>query len=275
MSAAAANAPMPERVEKRLREAAYEHAGIVLGPEKASLVTARVQKRLRALGMTDYTDYLAHFESHPEEVQEFINVITTNTTSFWREPDHFTLLLELMDQWLATGQSRFRLWCAASSTGQEPYTLALTLAKLVEERHLDLQILATDIDTQVLAKAKRAVYAADALEGVPAEHRSTGFQKVDGGFRVVDRVRRLVRFAQLNLTRPPYPMKGPLDLVICRNVMIYLDAEARAAFTRECERLLKADGVLLIGHSESVVGSTRKLRIVRPSVYRMNTQRTP
>lgn len=261
--------PMPSRVERRLREVAREHTGIVLGPEKATLLAARVGKRLRALGLTDYETYLEHFEANPSELQQFINVITTNTTAFWREAEHFTVARDAMRQWAGAGQQRFRVWCAASSTGEEPWTIALTLGALASERHLDLQILATDIDTRVLGIAHRAVYSREAVRSVPADVRSSGFESVPEGFRVVRSVRERVRFAQLNLTRPPFPMKGPLDLIFCRNVMIYLDQATRARLIAECERLLKPDGLLLLGHSESALGLTERLETVRPSVYRL------
>ncbi|MEQ1566509.1 MAG: protein-glutamate O-methyltransferase CheR [Myxococcota bacterium] len=269
MASATAVPAMPAKVERRLREVAYEKTGIVLGPEKTSLLAARVAKRLRALGLSDYTEYLEHFDSHPEETQEFVNVITTNTTSFWREPDHFTRLVREVRARVAQQQRKFRVWCAASSTGQEPYTLALTFAPLAAELFLDVKILATDIDTQVLNKARAALYPSEVLKQVPADYRAY-FERADGdSVRVVDAARRLVAFGQLNLTRPPFPMKGPLDFIFCRNVMIYLDAPARTRLVEEFERLLAPGGILMIGHSESLTGMTRKLEVVCPSVYRM------
>jgi chemotaxis protein methyltransferase CheR len=273
MGAAAALVQAPTRLsaraEQRLRELAREHTGIVLGPDKASLIAARVQKRLRALSLPDFEAYLSHLDAHPEELPQFVSVITTHTTSFFREPDHFPLVRAEVEAALAAGRRRVRMWCAAASTGQEPWTLAMVLAPLVEERGLDLQILATDIDARSLATAHRAVYSAALVKQIPADVREASFDRTPDGFRVKERVRRLVRYAPLNLVRPPYPMKGPLDLVMCRNVMIYLDAPARKQFVLETERLLRPGGLLLVGHSESVVGMGRQLHIVRPSVYRM------
>lgn len=257
---------MPARVEQRFRELAHERAGIVIGAEKSALLAARVAKRLRALGMSDYAAYLDVLESDPSETQRFVNVITTNTTAFWREPDHFPELERALREKLETRPATVRIWCAASSTGQEPYTIALSVAPLLQGRATDLKILATDIDTDVLKVAAAATYPAAARAEVPEPHRSQGFVQVGDRYRVAEHVRRLVRFAPLNLTRPPFPMKGPIDFIFCRNVMIYLDRPARAGLAREFERLLAPGGLLFTGHSESLAGLTH-LAVVRPSVY--------
>lgn len=259
---------MPAGVEQRLREAALRHAGIVLGPDKSALIATRVSKRMRALELEDYRDYLNYFDSHPEEVQEFVNVITTNTTAFWREASHFTRLTAHVQDRIAEGQRRFRLWCAAASTGQEPYTILLTLSPLVRNHGLDLKLLATDIDTQVLARAEAGVYDDDAVRQVPHDIRRWGFEQLSGGkHRVVPWVRQLVRFTKLNLARAPFPMKGPLDVIFCRNVMIYLDPPTRAALATEFERLLAPGGLVMVGHSESLSGAKTGLQPIVPSVY--------
>lgn len=259
---------MGARVRARLCQVAYDETGIRLGPEKQTLLSSRVQKRLRVLGLPDFDTYLDYFEAHAEELQEFVNVITTNTTAFWREPDHFVLLTHHLRQWVAAGQTRFRIWCGAASTGQEPYTIALTVLPLVRERRIDLKILATDIDTRVLAKARRGVFSAESLAGVPPELRASEFRAVTDGWEVSRDARELVRFAQLNLTRFPYPMAGPMDVVFLRNVMIYLDAETRGRMVTEITRMLGPERYLFIGHSESLNGLGHTLEVVRPSVYR-------
>lgn len=260
---------MPAGIQRRLREATRELTGIVLGPEKEALLASRVQRRMRALGMRSYEQYMAHFDADRTELQQFINAITTNTTAFWREPAHFEIARGALDRWVEEGQRRFRIWCAASSTGQEPWTMALTFAPLAVDRFLDLRILATDIDTRVLGVARRAIYDAEALAPVPPPIRAAGFRRVAEGYQVVEPVRRLVRFGRLNLDRPPFPMRGPLDLIFCRNVMIYLDQNSRSRLLAECERLLKPGGLLLLGHSETAGGLARQLEMVQPSVYRM------
>lgn len=256
---------MPEAVERKLSEVAFEHTGIRLGPEKRSLLAARVQKRLRHLGLPDFKAYMRHFEATPGELEHFINVITTNTTAFWRERDHFPLVVDRVARLAEAGQSRFRVWCGASSTGQEPYTLALSLYPFVRDRRLDVRILATDIDTAVLRRAHDARY--DDLEGVPREVVEWGFVREGEAWRVAQPVREMVRFARLNLTRPPFPMRGPLDLIFVRNVMIYLDLPTRGRLAQECERLLAPGGLLFVGHSESLGGLPHRLKVLRPSVY--------
>ena len=258
---------MPKAVEQKLRDAAFALTGIKMGPDKQALIASRVLKRMRALGIEEYRDYLERFESDPEEVEHFINAVTTNTTYFFREEDHFPHMADQLRSWVAGGQRRFRYWCAASSTGQEPYTIALTLWRALEGRAADIQILATDIDTKVLGVASRAVYGQDQLDKVPASYRD-GFERVSDGWRVIGPVRNMVRFARLNLTQVPYPMKGPLDVVSCRNVMIYFDEPTRRRLVGEFERLLRPGGTLYIGHSESIQGMTRSLRPDRPSIFR-------
>lgn len=263
----AATLRLSAHVEQRLRELTHKHTGIVIGPEKSSLLSARIQKRLRALGLRDAEAYLQRLETDPAELQPFINVITTNTTAFWREPDHFPMLLEHVRERVDGGQTRFRIWCAAASTGQEPYTMAATVREMAEARHLDLQILATDIDTQVLARARDGTYGDAEVTRMPPHLRADTFARAATGWKVVDRVKRMVRFARLNLMEAPYPMRGPLDAIFCRNVMIYLDQPSRRRMVAEFERLLAPGGVLFVGHSESVLGMTRQLQALRPSVY--------
>ena len=260
--------PMPARMQRALRHAAYDLVGIKLGPDKETLLTSRVLKRMRELGLDDYDAYLRRFQGDPAEAEHFINAITTNTTYFFREEDHFPILARHCRQRVDRGQRRLRLWCAASSTGQEPYTLAMAVLEGLEGRAVDLQILATDIDTKVLNTAHRGIYPKEQLEKVPAMYRGY-FQRSGESVQVVPQVRRLVRFARLNLTKIPYPMKGPLDVILCRNVMIYFDEPTRGKLVGEFERLLGPGALLCIGHSESINGLTRKVRVERPSVYRM------
>ena len=267
-----ADRPMPVRMQRALSQAAYDLAGIKLGPDKEALLTSRVLKRMRSLGIEDYEAYLERFQREAAETEYFINAITTNTTYFFREEDHFPIIVKHVRQLVARGQRRLRLWCAASSTGQEPYTLAMALVEGLEGRSVDLQILATDIDTKVLQTAHRGVYPKDQLDKVPAVYRGY-FRRVGDQVQVVPEVRRLVRFARLNLTQPPYPMQGPLDLILCRNVMIYFDEPTRGKLVGEFERLLGPGALLCIGHSESINGLTRKARVERPSVYRMPGER--
>lgn len=271
MSAAPARAAHPGltvKAEQRLRELTRTHTGIQLGPDKSALLASRIQKRLRALGLPDFGAYVEHLDANPEEVPHFVSAITTHTTSFFREASHFPVLRDALEERAKAGQRRFRVWCAAASTGQEPWTIALVLEPLVRRYSLDLRILATDIDVHSLRTAARATYPDGLLDQIPDEHRS-GIEPAEPGmFRIRPPARRLVRFAPLNLTRTPFPLRGPLDAVLCRNVMIYLDVPARQAFVREVERTLRPGSLLFVGHSESLSALSTRLTVVRPSVYR-------
>lgn len=251
----------------------YEKSGIVLKDNKRALVESRVNQRLRSLGMTSFTTYLdmLQHDATGEELVLLIDVISTNVTQFFREPDHFVLMAKVVEQWAESGVKRMRFWSAACSTGQEPYTMAMTLHPLVTKYRLDLKILATDISTRVLAHAKTGHYDPNLLSGVPAGLRKTYFtrQQIDGReVEVVsDRLKELVMFRRLNFTVFPYPINGIFDMILCRNAMIYFDRHLRGKMVPEFARLLRPDGYLLIGHSETLIGIEGGLRTIKPSVY--------
>ena len=245
---------------ERIATALYERAGIHLTEAKAALVYSRLAKRIRQLGLPDFRSYCDLFES-PDGVGETDNLLTaltTNVTRFFREPHHFD---HLRDQVLAPmvdamrSGARVRLWSAASSTGQEPYTMALTLTALVPEAaDLDVRILATDIDKRVLKTGQEAIYNETLLDDVPPSLRGRGFERMpDGRWRVRENVRRLVSFKELNLIGA-WPMKGPFQAIFCRNVVIYFDEPTQEKVWRRFAPLLAPGGRLYIGHSERVTG---------------------
>lgn len=251
----------------------YDKAGIHLGPQKEALVAARMGKRMRTLGLQSYEEYLdlVKNDAAGDEVAEMLNAISTNVTSFFREEHHFRLLTDLLREWRSEGQRSFRIWSAAASTGEEPYTIAMT-AKAALGDARDVKILGTDISTRALGVARQGRYEARHLEKVPAEHVRRFFRKEtdEGGktaYRVEDDLRQMVSYARLNLAEPPYPMKGPFDVVFCRNVMIYFDNRVRKALLDEIWRLLKPGGYLLVGHAESLSGMLASFRSSKPSVY--------
>lgn len=250
-----------------VRERVYQLAGIRISAEKRSLVAGRIQKRMRALNFRTPDQYLAHLEKDPAEVEHFINAMTTNLTYFFREEVVFPVILKMMSRRMAAGQRKFRIWCGASSTGEEPYSLAMLLQQQFGGRYLDLAILATDIDTEVLQVAQRGVYPRKALERVPPELRRKAFERHGEQVRVVDSIRRMVRFARLNLSETPYPMTGPLDVILCRNVMIYFDEPVQNRVVHEFERLVSPTGMVVVGHSETLKGVSRHLEMEHPSVY--------
>jgi chemotaxis protein methyltransferase CheR len=258
------------------RSLVYDRSGITLQTGKEALVSARVGKRMRKLGVADFRSYLdwVKGEGGEEEMVQLLDAISTNVTSFFREPEHFAFVREAMAGWLRQGQRRFRLWSAASSTGEEPYTLAMTLADLQPPADCDIRILATDISTRVLEAARAGVYDAAKLGSLPAGVRDRWFVRPraagrDAGdaWAVADRLKGMILFKRLNLAFPPFPMRGPMDLILCRNVMIYFDNRVRQRLIAEFHRLLRPGGYLLVGHAESLAGLTSGFRSLRPSVY--------
>jgi len=256
---------------RRFCSIAYEKAGITLGDSKEALVEARVGKRMRALGVANEKDYLALLEKDPsgEEIVQFLDVISTNHTSFFREPDHFEFLRSVLCDWRREGMRRLRVWSAASSTGEEPYTIAFTIADALEGADVDWRILASDISTKVLAKAEVGTFADAKLTGLARGELNRFFERgPDKDERTVrPALRAKIAFRRLNLVTPPYPMRGPFDIIFCRNVMIYFDQLVRQRVISGMERLLRPGGYLLIGHAEALSGVRTGLRMIRPSVF--------
>ncbi|HKP94961.1 MAG TPA: CheR family methyltransferase [Fibrobacteria bacterium] len=255
------------------RTLVYDVSGITLGKGKEALVSSRIGKRMRQMGMDDFKTYLnmVRRDSGGEEIVHLLDAISTNVTSFFRESAHFDLIRELFADWLRKGQRRFRFWSAACSTGEEPYTLAMTLAEVLEGKDVDLKILATDISTRVLDQASQGEYPEAKMNGIPAALRAKYFVKEGARgeqiHRVRDELRRRIVFRRFNLSTPPFPMQGPLDVVLCRNVMIYFDNHVRQGLLSEVHRMLKPGGYLMVGHAESLNGITSDFRNVQPSVY--------
>ena len=259
-----------------LRKLAYDQAGIAIRENKETLVSARIAKRMRQCGFqseSQYLDYLRGDQTGQEMVQ-FLDAISTNFTSFFRESDHFELLREECASWGEQRTSPVRVWCAAAATGEEPYTLAMTLAETLDARGLGWKVLATDISVTALRHAAAGVYDTARLEQVPPSLRRKYFEPApaplagESGGRVVTELSSRVMFRRLNLATPPFPMRGELDVVFCRNVMIYFDNRVRQRLVSEIERLLRPGGLLVVAHSETLNGIRSGFRVVRPSVYR-------
>jgi chemotaxis protein methyltransferase CheR len=269
---------MDRQLFERFTALAYEKAGITIKPGKEALVSARVAKRLRALSLGDPAAYLRFLEGDAsgDELLRFLEVISTHFTSFFREPDHFELLASEVEALLGRGQRRVRLWSAACSTGEEPYTMAMTALGVAGAEAADLKILATDIAADTLAQAAAGRYGPERVEPVPPALRARWFDrrgdpKDPGGevYEVKQALRSLVSFGRLNLAQPPFPMKGPFDVVFCRNVLIYFDQPVRQRLLSGIEGLLAPGGLLCIGHTETLNGVQSRLRMVRPSVFRL------
>ena len=254
------------------RRIAQERAGIFLRPGKDALVSSRLARRLRELGLASEREYLDRLlgADGDREIVHFLDAISTNFTRFFREPAHFDLLAADAERARAAGQQRFRYWSAACSSGEEPYSLAMILDPILAR--CDWKILATDLSTAALAQAAAGEYGAEEVEAVPPALRARHLLPVGAEpprWRVTPALRERVVFRRINLVERPFPMKGPLDAVLCRNVMIYFDRETRATIVGEVERLLRPGAPMLIGHAETLSGISTRLRPERPSVYRL------
>lgn len=264
---------MEQRVFEKFRDLIYEKSGITLGPQKVSLVSARIAKRMRTLSIEKHEDYLKYVlqDESGDELIQLLDCISTNVTSFFRESQHFDFLSSVLSAWRAKGQSRYRLWCAASSTGEEPYSIAMIASEALKMSPCDVRILATDISTRVLELCLRGHYPEARVEPVPRALRDRYFRKsvenAEKVFIVADELRRLITFRRLNLATPPFPMRGPLDVIFCRNVMIYFDDQVRSRLIEEAYRLLRPGGYFIVGHSESLTRCNSKFQIVQPSIY--------
>lgn len=247
-----------EREFERIRERLYDVAGISLSDAKRTLVIARLSKVIRGLKLPSFDAYLEFLETQgtAADAQDFVNALTTNLTRFWREEHHFTHLLsyvgELMKSRTSVSEKRLRIWSAGCSTGQEPYTIALSLLNAYPDlKRWDFKILATDIDTNVLAKAASGIYPESELAGLSGERARLFERPGDGTIRIPMAVRELVAFKPLNLMGQ-WPVKGPFDAIFCRNVAIYFDKPTQGQLFGRLGGVLAPGGFLYIGHSENL-----------------------
>lgn len=250
----------------------YGYAGISLKPSKQDMVYSRLARRLRANGINTFRDYLVLLESGDEvEWEAFVNSLTTNLTSFFREPHHFPLLAEHAVK--HKGSHPISLWCSASSTGEEPYSIAMTMVDAFSSFTPPVSIIATDVDTNVLAKAEEGVYPMESIEKLDADVVKRFFLKGTGarsGFaRVRPELRAMIVFRQLNLLSDSWSIRGPLDAIFCRNVMIYFDKETQLKILQKFAPLLKQDGLLFAGHSESFHNATHLFQLRGKTVYEL------
>lgn len=247
---------MSDEEFRRIADKVLRTAGIVLRDHKRQMVYTRLARRLRALGLTSFAAYMDLLDGPgaAAELEEFANAVTTNLTAFFRESHHFDhLRAQVLEPALRAGRRRLRIWSAGCSTGEEPYSIALT-AQACGALGGDLRILATDLDTQVLARAKAGVYRADRIGDIPAELRAAGLRRTGpDAWEVAPALKAAIAFRRLNLLQD-WPFRGPFDAIFCRNVVIYFDAETKAALVRRFAELLTEDGVLYLGHSESLLG---------------------
>lgn len=256
----------------RVRKLIYAHAGISLSDSKQELVYSRLSRRLRATGIRTFAQYLALLESNDAaEWEAFTNSLTTNLTSFFREPHHFPLLAEHLRS--IRGKRPISLWCSAASTGEEPYTIAMTVLDALGRDAAQVSIIASDLDTGVLETAKAGVYPEERVAKLDPDLvkrfflRGTGAQA--GFVRVRPELRDLITFRQINLLHNDWPIRPPLDAIFCRNVMIYFDKQTQLDILKKFVPLLRSDGLLFAGHSESFHHADEYFRLRGKTVYEL------
>jgi chemotaxis protein methyltransferase CheR len=252
----------------------YDESGISLGDQKRTLLASRLSKRLRDLGLDTFLEYYTKVTEDPtrEEFTRMLDLISTNKTDFFREPKHFDFLRDEILPELAK-EKRIRIWSSACSTGEEPYTIAITLFEGVQNpAQWDFKILASDLSTRVLAKAASGVYNEDRFRDMPPDvlkrHFLRGRGDSAGLFKVKPHLASMIRFRRLNLMDDHFPIKTPLDLIFCRNVMIYFDRPTQETLVNKFYRYLKPGGYLFIGHSESLQWVTHPFKSLAPTIYR-------
>ncbi len=267
---------LTERDLTTIRRLVYEQSGITLHAGKAALVTARLQKRLRAGGFRSFKEYIRYVQadSSGDELTALLDAIATNHTAFFREPQHFTLLRDVVLPSLVAAKKGGVVdgWCAACATGEEAYTIAMTTLDLLgEDACRRVRLLASDLSTKALAVARAGVYKAQRLDEVPRETARRYFQHdavlPSGAMRVSDRVRQMVEFRRLNLL-DSFGSGRTFDFIFCRNVMIYFDRDAQQRVVDGLQRQLTPGGYLFISHSESLTGINHAFTWLAPAVYR-------
>lgn len=259
-----------------LRALVHRETGISLAVNKRNLVYSRLSRRLRALRLNSFAAYRELLEGgNGREMVEFINAITTNLTSFFRESHHFDYLKQQVLAPLANraGQ-RMRIWSAGCSTGEEPYSIAMSVCEVLGDApRADVRILATDLDSDVLSRARAGRYSADTVKSIDPTRRGRFFQEVEENgttrYSVRPMLSRLITFNQLNLMHE-LPMRGPLDVIFCRNVVIYFDKETQRRLFQRYARLQRPGDLLFIGHSESMFKVSEAYTLIGRTIYRRN-----
>ncbi|CAG9415563.1 CheR family methyltransferase [Providencia alcalifaciens] len=254
----------------------HKKSGIVLTMNKKNMVYNRLLKRLRDCNIDNFSDYLRMLEREPlnAEWQAFINALTTNLTAFFREPHHFATLTDFLK---SRRNSNINIWCSASSTGEEPYSIAMTVSDVLGANAVNAKVVASDIDTEVLEKAKQGIYRVEELKTLTALQRQRYFMKgvgeYEGFARVKPALSNMIEFRYLNLTEGDWQLQHRFDAIFCRNVMIYFDKEMQIKLLERFAPLLKPDGLLFIGHSENISQLTKQFVINGQTVYSLASAR--
>jgi chemotaxis protein methyltransferase CheR len=266
--------PISTQEYDRIRTLLYEESGISLGDNKQPLVVSRLSKRLRELHIDSFEAYYEFVtqDGSGDEFTRMLDLLSTNKTDFFREPKHFEFLREQILPTLEP-EKRIRIWSSACSTGEEPYTIAMTLHESVKApAQWDFSVLATDISTRVLAHAAAGLYEEERIRTVPPDvvrrHFLKGKDKSAGLVKVKPHLSKIIKFRRLNLMSDTFPLKSSLDLIFCRNVMIYFDRPTQERLVNKFYRHLKPGGHLFIGHSESLQWVNHPFKTIAPTIYR-------
>ncbi|MEM5318350.1 CheR family methyltransferase [Paraburkholderia sp. JHI869] len=258
---------------ERIRALIHRRAGISLSDHKRDMAYSRLARRLRTLGLDSFREYLDQLEARNDasEWEAFTNALTTNLTAFFREAHHFPILADFVKR---RSSQPVSVWCSAASTGEEPYSIAMTLVEALGDRAArEARVLATDLDTQVLAKADAGVYSFDQVKHLSPERLKRFFFKGTGSHsglvKVRPELRAMIKFEQLNLTDADYGLRTTFDAIFCRNVMIYFDKPTQAQVLTRFEPLMKPDGLLFAGHSENFTYVTQAFRLRGQTVYEL------
>ena len=262
---------LTEKDFSKIRALIHQHAGIALGDQKRQMVYSRLSRRLRKLGLKEFAAYLRFLEADPngQEWQQFVNALTTNLTSFFRESHHFPVLAEHV----RNCSHPVTVWCSAASTGEEPYSIAMTLIEALGKRADTASVLATDIDTHVLEVAAEGVFSMEQASKLTPERlkrfffRGAGTQA--GKMRIRPEVSTMVRFQRLNLLDPSWILAEPFDAIFCRNVMIYFDKSTQERILHRFAPLVKPHGLLFAGHSENFSFVNQTFRLRGKTVYEL------
>jgi chemotaxis protein methyltransferase CheR len=252
---------------ERVRKLIYQQAGISLAPSKQDMVYSRLARRLRATGLKTFAAYLERLEKGDKgEWEAFVNSLTTNLTSFFREAHHFPILAEHLRK--KAGNTPFRIWCSAASTGEEPYSIAMTVLETLSSP-AQVSIIASDIDTNVLNTASVGEYGADRVDRMSPERLRRFFDKRGERYVVKPELKRLISFQRVNLLDSSWPVRGPFDVIFCRNVMIYFDKPTQYKILSRFAPVMQNDGLLVAGHSESFLHAADLFHSTGKTVYQL------
>jgi chemotaxis protein methyltransferase CheR len=258
----------------KIADLIYQRAGIVISGQKRDMVFNRLSRRLRALGLFSFSDYINMLESDAgsTEWQSFVNALTTNLTSFFREAHHFPILAEHARSW----KGGYTVWCTAASTGEEPWSIAMTLDEALGKSITGPRVLATDIDTEVLKKAKQGLYRLAHIQSLTDAQKKKWFLRGKDDHQQLVKVKKelasCVNFQQLNLMEAKWDVPAPFDAIFCRNVLIYFDAKTQDALIRRFAKMLKPGGLLFVGHSEHFGNNCGPFQLQGQSVYTLTKE---